>query len=172
MWLFCCFAHRLWVLWTKGFFLLCSIFLVWYYTYVSFTFWFNPPALKRKVAKLEKEWDQATVRERGQIGSVSRFYKLAFLYCLSSCVAAAEESVAFSEGSLEVSTRGQITTQNKVNKEIAWLTLYTADKLRETISQKDVRQLSFKTCLWLKKWIAVWFNFRCLENTAFMYNLQ
>lgn len=58
----------------------------------------------------------ATV-ERTKLRSVSRFYKLAFLYCLSlpSCVAVAEESVAFSGGSPEVSTRGDTTTtQNEV----------------------------------------------------------
>lgn len=52
--------------------------------------------------------------EGTKLVSVSRFYKLAFLYCLSSCVAAAEESVAFNGGLPEVSTRGEITTQNKV----------------------------------------------------------
>lgn len=50
--------------------------------------------------------------------SVSRFYKLAFLYCLSSCVAAAEESVAFNGGLPEVSTKGDIT-QNKISNKNA-----------------------------------------------------
>lgn len=54
--------------------------------------------------------------ERTKLRSVSRFYKLAFLYCLSlpSCVAAAEESVALRGGSPEVSTRGDTTKQNEV----------------------------------------------------------
>lgn len=55
--------------------------------------------------------------ERIKLRSVSRFYlKHTFLYCLSlpSCVAAVEESVAFSGGLPEVSTRGDTTTQNEL----------------------------------------------------------
>lgn len=54
--------------------------------------------------------------QRTKVRSVNRLCKLAFLYCLSlpSCVAAAEESVAFSGGSPEVSTSGDTTTQSEV----------------------------------------------------------
>lgn len=101
--------------------------LVFYHTY-DYLLHFDAIHFVTKVKSIQIG-DRSRVRPsygenwRTQLVSVSWFYKLAFLYCLSSCVAAAEESVAFKGGLPEVSTRGDIATQNKFSNKSASVTV-------------------------------------------------